>query len=230
MKAKSSILIFIILLIKTLSKDKIEIATPIPKNGTFVISEFSDSTCSILTKMRGFIPEAEKWNQPTNYISEMKLINYTNSTGNLIYQDSNSQNQTIKCDNSCINTNNNNIYYTCHYIQAYNLSKFTFKAFSDSGCNNINGKSYVNTLSDSCWNLDGDGSMTVVNFIDRLLVYDVFSSNNCTGKKTTSSFECNEKCIDNPINDKKVHYTCKFEYGFCLSYSFYYLFLILFVI
>ena len=228
MKIKSAIIIFTFLIIKTLSKDKINISTPIPENGTFVFSQFSDSNCTTLIKMRGFIPQSEKWNKPTEHITEMKLIKYTNDTGELIYEDINNQNQTIICNNLCIN--NNNEYYTCHYIQAYNLSKFTFKAFSDSGCNNINGKSYVKTLSDSCWNLDGDGSMNVVNFIDRLLVYDVFSSNNCTGKKTTSSFECNEKCIDNPINDKKVHYTCKFEYGFCLSYSFYYLFLILFVI
>ena len=230
MKIKSSILIFTFLIIKILSKEKIEIATPIPKNGTFVFSQFSDSNCTTLIKMRGFIPQSEKWNKPTNNINEMTLLEYKNNTGELIYQDNNKENQTINCDNTCINTNNNNEYYTCHYIQIYNLSKFTFKTYSDSGCNNFNGKSYIKTLSDSCWNLDGDGSLTIVNFIDRLLIYDVFSSNNCTGKKTTSSFECNEKCIDNPINDKKVHYTCKFEYEFYLRYSFYYLFLILFAI
>ena len=230
MKIKSSILIFIFLIIKTLSKEKIEIATPIPKNGTFVFSQFSDSNCTTLTKMRGFIPQSEKWNKPTNNINEMTLLEYKNNTGELIYQDNNKENQTINCDNTCINTNNNNEYYTCHYIQIYNLSKFTFKTFSDSGCNNFNGKSYIKTLSDSCWNLDGDGSLTIVNFIDRLLIYNVFSSNNCTGNKKTSSFKCNEKCINNPINNKKVHYTCKFEYEFYLRYSFYYLFLILFAI
>ena len=230
MKIKSSILIFTFLIIKTLSKEKIEIATPIPKNGTFVFSQFSDSNCTTLTKMRGFIPQSEKWNKPTNNINEMTLLEYKNDTGELIYQNYNKENQTIKCDNTCINTNNNNEYYTCHYIQIYNLSKFTFKTYSDSGCNNFNGKSYIKTLSDSCWNLDGDGSLTVVNFIDRLLIYDVFSSNNCTGNKKTSSFKCNEKCINNPINNKKVHYTCKFEYEFYLRYSFYYLFLILFAI
>ena len=228
MKIKSAIIIFTFLIIKTLSKEKINISTPIPENGTFVFSQFSDSNCTTLTKMRGFIPQSEKWNKPTEYITEMKLLKYTNDTGELIYEDINNQNQTIICNNLCIN--NNNEYYTCHYIQAYNLSKFTFKTFSDSGCNNFNGKSYIKTLSDSCWNLDGDGSITVVNFIDRLLIYDVFTSNNCTGNKKTSSFKCNEKCIDNPINDKKVHYTCKFEYGFYLRYSFYYLFLILFAI
>ena len=91
MKIKSAIIIFTFLIIKTLSKDKINISTPIPENGTFVFSQFSDSNCTTLIKMRGFIPQSEKWNKPTEHITEMKLLKYTNDTGELIYEDINNQ-------------------------------------------------------------------------------------------------------------------------------------------
>ena len=229
-----NIIILLLLIHQIISKKKEEviIETPIPKNGTFIFSQFQDSKCQNLSIFRGFIPDAGEWNNPLKENENFILVSYKNETGELIYKKKTSNGElneeTLKCDNSC--QSKNSIYYTCHFIQAYNLSSYTFKGYSDSGCNNIDGKKFVYTLTDSCWNLEGEGSMTVVNFIDRLLIVDVFSTNNCKGTKSTKSFKCNEGCFKNPINEEKVHYTCKFENESFLKYSFGYLFLILFVI
>ena len=216
------ILTLINLFSNILSDYNLPITEPIPSNGTFVFNYFSDSECKNLNIFRGFIPDAGEWNNPLNENENFILVSYKNETGELIYKKKTSNGElneeTLKCDNSC--QSNNSIYYTCHYIQAYNLSSYTFKGYSDSGCNNIDGKKFVYTLTDSCWNLEGEGSMTVVNFIDRLLIVDVFSTNNCKGIKSTKSFKCNEGCIKNPINEEKVHYTCKFENESFLKYSF----------
>ena len=79
-------IILLILILKIESKNEVTIETPIPKNGTFVFSEFSDSSCTNLQTLRGFIPDSGQWNYPISNIQTMILISYLNETGELKYK------------------------------------------------------------------------------------------------------------------------------------------------
>ena len=63
-----NIIILLLLIHQIISKKKEEviIETPIPKNGTFIFSQFHDSECKNLNIFRGFIPDAGEWNNPLN--------------------------------------------------------------------------------------------------------------------------------------------------------------------
>ena len=67
-----NIIILLIIINQIISKKKeVIIESPIPKNGTFIFSQFQDSKCQNLSIFRGFIPDAGEWNNP---LKEKKIL------------------------------------------------------------------------------------------------------------------------------------------------------------
>ena len=204
------LIITLIYLFSKISTDyDLPIATPIPNNGTFVFNYFSDKNCSSITKTTGFLPQSKIWINAIDN-KNYSIISFDNTTRNLTLNDS----KEIICDNSqCYSSVDNLYYYQCNFIENYLKSKFEFKGFSDKHCNNLNDYDYTFYLGDYCWKLKGKGSIGVQSFYKRKIRAYLFESDNCLGTFKNINFECNEKCLNNMINDEKIYYTCKFSKG-----------------
>lgn len=195
--------------------------TSLPKNGTFIITTYKDNNCEETTDISGYIPTEKYWKikafnsilMPVNFNQNISRFTYKDCVNDINGCDSNSE-VTMFCGNECTQTTKGGIkiYYSCNFMPKSNLSLFTFTGFGDSGCNNNNGNSYPLPLTKACWTLEDSGSMSITSFIERRMTLNIYSTNNCIGKikEYHKGLECDESCIDNPINDVPVYYQCKY--------------------
>ena len=201
----------------------------LPANGTFIFTKYADSECLIVSSANGFTSKSQYWNNPLNDNRIFKPISY-DEEHNLLQVNTctvdNSNNIdscsgptiSFQCDNTCNKIDS----YTCNFVSTSSLALFTFTGFSDSGCNNVNGEKYPLKLSTYCWKMHGSGSMSIVDFVKRDLVVNVYESDDCTGAimYQNKKVNCNEKCINNPINNDDIHYSCKYTNSVFINTSF----------
>ena len=207
-------------------------ANKLPANGTFIFTKYEDSDCLIVSIANGFTSKSKDWNNPLNdnrifkpieYNEERNILTVKNCTSsktdNLNKIDSCSDSTiTFQCDNTCNSMDS----YSCNFVSTSSLALFTFTGFSDKGCNNVNGEKYPLKLSTYCWKMHGSGSMSIVDFVKRDLVVNVYENDDCTGAiiQQNKKVNCDEKCINNPINNDDVHYSCKYTNSVFINASF----------